>query len=110
MIDAVNFKDQILDAANGEPILGAVIGEFGWGDRDKPVLTSKLLTWEEVAPTLDYMHEDWAYNPQCHAIYAWTDSRVLFVHEYDGQTSVKFVPRNPIDCVCFMNGNREVRK
>jgi len=32
----------------------------------------------------------------CHPIYAWTDSRVIFVSCYDGSTQVESIPRNPM--------------
>ena len=31
----------------------------------------------------------------CDPFYAWTPTHVLFVHEYDGSTSLQAIPRNP---------------
>lgn len=96
----MTFKDDILEAANGEPILAIVIGEFGWGYRERvplQVSTNQVLTWEEAASSLDYKYDDGFGAPDCHAITAWTENTVIFVVQYDGSTCVQTIPRNPID-------------
>lgn len=87
-------------AAGGEAIEGIVIGEFGWdsyGLREDhpPVRTGVVLTWDEARPMLDYAYDAGYGAPDCHAVWAWTASRVLFVVQYDGSTGVQWVPRNP---------------
>ncbi len=90
------FKDDILKAAGGEPIDAIVIGDYGWGSPDRRLAAAgKILTWTEAAPLLDYEYDDGFGGPECHAFVAWTTNRVLYVHEYDGSTSVSCRPRNP---------------
>lgn len=33
--------------------------------------------------------------PECHAITAYTETRVIQVYQYDGSTGVYSIPRNP---------------
>lgn len=94
-----NFKADIERAARAEPIEGIVISaERGWGHEPNPVPADKadiVLRWAEAAPLLDYEYDPGYGGEDCHAIYAWTPSRVLFVGTYDGSTWVASVPRNP---------------
>jgi len=104
-----NFKEDILREADGEEIIGVVIGAFGWGDYHKkpsvPAFQSgKLMTWEDALPILDYEYDAGWGAPDCHAIVAWTENKVLFVVQYDGSTNVCTVPRNPSDCEPDMPG------
>jgi len=107
----MSFKQDILDAAKGEKIVGVVIGEMGWGDYYKEIVPmydqqpkGKLLSWEEAAPLLDYEYDTGYGAPECNAIYVWTESRVLFVTQYDGATCIDYVPRNPVDIMPVMPG------
>ena len=100
-----NFKEDILKAADG-PIEAIVIGEFGgfWRDEvwlERPSLSTKhvenkLIQWAEAGPLLDYEYDEDFGNAQCHSITAWTKSSVLVIHEFDGKTHVRVVPRNPV--------------
>jgi hypothetical protein len=83
---------------NGEPIEGVVIGEKGWSFFDSPRsdYVGKLLTWEQAKPILDYNFDSDFGSPGCHAIYLWTPTRVVCIHEYDGSTSLRILPRHPI--------------
>ena len=93
-----NFKDDILEAACGEPIEAIAVSiSRGWSagrqpDRD---LGASPVPWEIAAPVLDYEYDNGFGGQDCHDIHAWTATRVLFVHEYDGATSVESVPRHP---------------
>ena len=112
------FAEDIEAAAGGEPIIGIVIGPFGWGDyvpilseepeRKRAVpqeLRGKVLTWEQARPWLNYKYDRGYGAPDCHAIFAWTENRVIFVDQYDGATSVCWVPRHPTaDRVPYMPG------
>lgn len=101
-----NFRDDILKAAGAESIEAIVIGgvevwETGSHD-DQPdgrkLPRKKLgvvLSWEDAAPLLNYRYDDGFGGRDCHPVWAWTPTRVLFVHEYDGATSVSWVPRHP---------------
>ncbi len=96
-----NFKQDILDEANSEPILALQIldarSHYSGKPRDSLVapFVGRILTWHEAAPVLDYEYNDGFGSQDCHNIYAWTATRVLYIHEYDGSTYVTSVPRNP---------------
>jgi hypothetical protein len=99
-----NFKNDILEEAGDEPIEAIVIGEMGWGGdynaEGKPAwdeVRGKILTWEEASPYLDYEYDDGYGATGCQAIAAWTKTRVLFVSQYDGSTTVESVYRNPTE-------------
>lgn len=36
-----------------------------------------------------------SYDSTVYTFHAWTTERVIFIHEYDGVTSLSSVPRNP---------------
>lgn len=103
----MTFAEDIERAAKGEQIEGAVIGAFGWNDYEddkaagvgpREVPSDKfgvLLPWSEARPLLDYAYDDSFGSPDCHSVWAWTPSLVLFVGEYDGATRVEAAPRNP---------------
>jgi hypothetical protein len=105
-----NFKDDILEAANGEPIEAIVIGEMGWGDykeENKPPyrhVLNKILSWDDALLLLDYEYDTGYGAPDCQAITAWTKNQVLFVVQYDGSTNIYSVPRSPIEHVPCMPG------
>lgn len=104
-----NFKDDILEAANGEEIIGIVIGDIEreYHSKGKPEykhIINKLITWDEALPILDYEYDTGFGAPDCQAITAWTANYVLFVDNYDGATSVVAMPRNPIEHAPIMPG------
>lgn len=45
---------------------------------------------------LDVEYHDGFGGADCFPFYAWTASRIFFVAEYDGATSLCWVPRNPM--------------
>lgn len=103
------FKNDILEATNGEEIVGIVIGKFGWGGyKDKGTVPKKkigkLLTWKQAAPMLDYEYSTGYGAPECHAVFVWTTESVLFVSQYDGSTAIYSIPRNPTPCEPDMPG------
>ena len=107
-----NLVKWIENAADGEEIIGVVIGDFGWGgflEERCPKLIPKekrgvVLPWDEAKELLDYEFDDGYGAPGCHAIYAWTKNKVIFVGTYDGSTWIESVPRNPVDCNPHMIG------
>lgn len=113
-----NFAKDIEQAAEGEEIIGIVVGPFGWGSwgeegyLEDEVVRVKIpwekrgvvLTWQEARPLLDYDYGDGFGAPECHAIVAWTENRVIFVGQYDGATSVYSLPRHPSPCRPYMPG------
>jgi len=97
-----NFKADILEDAAGEPIVAIVVAEM---DRDThsderviaPIDHNKVLAWSTVANALDYEYDPGYGGEDCHAITAWTPTRVIFCGCYDGSTWLQSVPRNPTD-------------
>ena len=96
------FMDNILAEAGQETIEAIVIHSADGkinncfvksGDRDIPIeFCSIPLTVEQALPLLNYTD----YGSQdCHNVYVYTATRVIYVHEYDGDTWLKSVPRNP---------------
>ena len=62
-------------------------------DRYVPIeLCNTPLTVEQALPLLDYT--DYGCDDS-HNVYVYTATRVIYVHEYDGDTWLKSVPRNP---------------
>jgi hypothetical protein len=91
----------------GEAVEAIVFGEFGWGGgygepAPQPVPKDKqgiIMSLEEARP----MMQSWSFRggfgaPDCYAVYAWTSSRVIWVHEYDGATRLSSAPRSPTIC------------
>ena len=108
-----SFADNILAEANGEDIESVVIGAFGYGkgwhapDTEQVIPREKMgvaLPWAGASVLLDYEYYTGFGAPNCHAVWAWTASRVIFVSTYDGSTSVTSVPRNPRDGTPSMPG------
>ena len=103
--------DWIKEAGNGQDVEAVVIGEMGWGDYGSDRIPDyaacpkgKVMTWAEAAPFIGYEFDDGHGAPGCQAIYAWTKDRVIFISQYDGATSVEWVPRNPVDIMPSMPG------
>lgn len=98
----MTFAEDIEDEADGEEIIAVVVGEFGWGgyawpEGREPVPATMLhvpVQWNDIRPYLDYEHDS-PTSPECHAIYAYTKSKVIFVSTYDGATWVTHVPLLP---------------
>lgn len=113
------FAEDILEAASGEPIRAVVIGRMGWDtDGDGPPeegthgagkppwahVLGRPISWADALPLLSYDYDDGFGAPDCQAVYAWTPTRVLFVSQHDGSTSINSVPRNPRHCNPQMPG------
>lgn len=43
-------------------------------------------------------------SPASPPIYAWTPTYLFLIHEYDGATSLRILPRNPIGCAPDFGG------
>lgn len=99
------FMDNILAEAGQETIEAIVIhSETGKidnyfiksPDRDIPIeLCNVPLTVEQALPLLNYNYYDGYGSQDCHNVYVYTATRVIYVHEYDGSTWLESVPRNP---------------
>ena len=107
-----NLVEWVEAAADGEPIEAVVIGDMGWSDNygseDVPTWDSqtrnKVLSWVVAREWLNYDFDSGFGAPGCNAIYAWTPTKVIFVSQYDGATSIESIPRHPIDCKPSMPG------
>jgi len=97
------FWGDILAAAvrEGEEIESVVIGDPMWGFRKEDTVPKekkyKLMTPEEAKQYLNYRYYPGFGGPECHDIWAWSQKRVYFVHEYDGSTGIRAMYRNPTD-------------
>ena len=66
-------------------------------------IVNNILTWQEAKPFTDYIYDAGYGAMDCHDIIFWTADRVYFIHEYDGSTSITWVPRNPENFVASSN-------
>jgi hypothetical protein len=123
------LRDWLIEAAAGEPIVAVVFGRVGtlgagepltghdwplWDDdmegdnipgyRECPF--HKIVSWQNAQPWLNNEFSCGLGAPQCQAVYAWTAYRVIFIHNYDGATGVRWVPTMPAECMPNYNGTR----
>ena len=110
-------KDAAQDLADflddGEVVEGIVFGGWGWGGgfrepEEPPVPESIQGAVLSVEEAVQYMH-GWSFygglgSPDCYATYIWTDKRVIWVTQYDGETRLDSAPRHPSDCMPDMSG------
>ena len=106
-----NLVKWIEDEANGEEIEAVVIGDMGWGNYGKEKVPNyddipkgKLLSWEDAKPLLDYEFNPGYGAPGCNAIWAWTETSVIAIGQYDGATWPYSLPRNPMNEMPGMEG------
>ena len=111
-----NFLADIVAKLGDETIEKIVVGKFGypWDDEDNTTeldikgfpknYYNKLLDWELAKDFLDYDYNDGYGGEDCHPIYAWTPTRILFVCYYDNATWVDSIPRNPDETIPKMFG------
>jgi len=99
-------KDELLEMAGGEKILGVVIGPAEWPSRTAwpgvEGLIGELLPWSRAAAVLDVEGRTFRGglgHMCCPSMYAWTESWVILVDEYDGSTELTRIPRSPVACV-----------
>lgn len=92
------------EAATGETIEAIVVGPHynapdKWSANPKVKADeNRVLSREDGLKKLDQDYDDGYGGADCFPMYAWTKSRVYFIHEYDGSTGLSSVPRNPVDC------------
>lgn len=108
-MDNNNIKDWLLAAerACGEVIESVVVGIHDNKKYDQPSpLTDEniVLSREEALAKLDLPFDAGFGGADCFPVYAWTKSRVFFIHEYDGATGLHWVPRNPISIAPDFSG------
>lgn len=104
-----NFKQDILEAINGEEVetilIPAPLDTIEWGSlaqpdpRDIPIKAAnaynRFLSLEEALPLLDYEYDDGYGGMDCHDVVIWTKTQVFYIHEYDGSTCFHSQFRNP---------------
>lgn len=101
--ESTSFAADIEAETDGEPIEAIVIlaGDPRWDrywDDERAIpdgMKDRPLPWDEARPLLDKPYDTGYGSQDCPDIHAWTRSRVLSIHEYDGSTGVIWVPRNP---------------
>jgi len=79
----------------------------GWGGysddhlgRIPPDKIGVIMSLEEAKPYMQTWEFWGGYGaPECYAMYAWTNKRVIFVSEYDGSTQLNSVPNRPIKTI-----------
>jgi len=106
------YEDLMKFLEEGESVEGIVFGEYGWGGygeeenhKVQKKNQGKLMTLAEAEPLMHGWTFYGGYGaPECNAIYAWTNKRVIWVTQYDGSTTLNSAPRHPIDCDPSMPG------
>ena len=105
--------DDLVEYLNeGEVIESVSFGPWGWDGfgepEDKPVPKEKQgvpMPPSEAQPLM----QSWSFyggygSPDCYAVNVWTNSRVIWVTQYDGATGLDSAPRNPSENVPDMPG------
>lgn len=97
-----NLADEFERVA-GEPIDYATL-TVGWGaegerEMPSPEEIGKVLHWDDVRHFLDYEYDSggWDGPKVTISAMAWSESWVVYVHEYDSSHTVGRVPRFPED-------------
>ena len=110
--EMTQLREWILEAAEGEPLEGVVIGSASRHDAvlemsvevapDCP--TDRVLSWDEAQPFLRYEFEQDFGSVPCHPVTVWTPSWVIALSVYDGWVDWFRLPRNPRDHTPGMPG------
>lgn len=89
---------QALEQSLGETIEAIVVGKHDDAAWSAPPLSDEhvLLSREAGLAKLDAEYDNGYGGADCFPFWAWTASRVFFVTEYDGATSIAWVPRAPV--------------
>lgn len=97
-----NLKKSFEDAAaaSGDKLLVAVVGwhddaDERWGNYTKQF---PVEPWADASKKIDYEYDSGFGGADCHAVVAWGERYVYYVHEYDGATGIQKMPRNPEPC------------
>ena len=84
----------------GEPIEAMVVGKhdsISYHREEAKPDENVVLTREVGLAKVDQEYDSgYGSSPDCFPLYAWTKSRVFYVHEYDGATGLVWAPRNPM--------------
>lgn len=117
----MTLAEAIEAKASGESILGCTIGnfsngrgsifnheenreeeipckdndEYAWSKCSNPIdekYKNTLLDWIAARPLLDYVYKN---DGRCHAVYVWTETKIIFLSKYDDVTTIRSIPCNP---------------
>lgn len=80
-----SFLTDVENYLDGEEVIAICLDDFA----------QEASSWENVKDVLDYPYDPGYGFMDVHNIMIWTPTRVIYVHEYDGSTSLRSVPRNP---------------
>jgi len=83
----------------GETILAMVVGVHDgseWNTKPQPD-ENVILSRDDGLAKVDEEFSDGYGSADCFPLYAWTASRVFYVHEYDGATGLRWIPRYPVN-------------
>jgi hypothetical protein len=95
----------LLEAAEGQKILGVVLGRRPWNSEWPEWPEGKLLSYEEAMPWLLIEFDDGFGSQGNPPLHAWTEDWVIGTENYDGSTDWFRIPRNPCDTdVCEPGG------
>ena len=104
----MHAKQEILKMlAEGEVVEGVVIGakcgcysDYDDDDEEYGEPAAPVLTWDEAGPQLQLFSGVGGFGSYGgRKTYVWTNTRVLFISEYDGSSCWNDVPRDPAACV-----------
>jgi hypothetical protein len=122
-MDESNAWESLVEFARPEEINTIIVGNYGWSPDEILEEDSYRINWEkeEVVDTFIPLHlryrplepqkiqpyfveglleyDQGFGSPECYAIYAYTDSRVIFAVQYDGSVSLHSIPLKPEGCV-----------
>ena len=81
----------------GEKIEAMVVGKhYDRSFKDDALADENIILMrEDGLKKVDQQYDDGYGGADCFPLYAWTKSRVFFVHEYDGATALHYAPRHP---------------
>ena len=97
------------EATFGEPIEAMVVGKHdrsSWNTAPLPD-ENVILSRDDGLAKVDQEYNAGYGGADCFPLYAWTKSRVFFVHEYDGATGVAWAPRHPMAVAPEFSGQQE---
>ena len=106
-----NIKDWLEDAVAvyGEPLEAVVVGthnDHTWNEGYPLPDENVILDVPTALAKLDLDFDSGFGGADCFPIVAWTKSRVFFIQEYDGATSLGWLPRNPMAVKPEFSGQR----
>lgn len=99
--DIKTYWDELAWVAGDETIQAVLIEKpdewetSDWSQRIPEDRCGVLLEATEASKLLAYDYDDGYGGRDCHALYAYTPTRVIFLTEYDGSTRLSSVPRHP---------------